>query len=146
MNVESTADTKKRSRVRSLCLVQWGQSLSDTHDSLSRSLFSFWYQARHHKRVLVPEENKFHSVWLYKMENSCKSVFPNTCEWEQQDWNKTMKQRKKIRRGEWIWKEVQRTRKKSSVQSLSRVVTSVTHDSPSRSPIIPWIIGDAAPG
>ena len=35
-----------------------------------------------------------------------------------------------------MWKEVQRTRKKSPVQSLCRVVTSVTHDSPSRSPMI----------
>ena len=60
-------------------------------------------QARHHKRVLVPEESKFHSVWpmvwLYKMGYSCKGVFPNTCALEQQDSNKTMKQRKKVRRG-----------------------------------------------
>ena len=28
------------------------------------------------------------------------------CAWEQQDWNMTMKQRKEVRRGEWMWKEV----------------------------------------
>ena len=165
----------------------------------------------------MPEESKFHSVWLQKMGNSRTSVFPNTCAWEQQPppaggrsarvsapiscwdvgsilamlgktltqqlyatggrgwgdtkpctvnwcqrkshlvsqisfqlptgfqnvvvinkfhplkkqqqhWNKTMKQRKKVRRGEWLWKEVQRTRKKT-VQSvtLSSPVTYVHH-------------------
>ena len=69
------------------------------------------------------------------MGNSCTSVFPNTRAWEQQDWNKTVKQRKKVRREEWVWKEVQRTRKKKSCPvTLSSPVTSVTHDSQSRSP------------
>ena len=55
------------------------------------------------------------------MGNSCTSVFPNTCAWQQQDWNKTIKQRKKVRRGEWLWKEVHWTQKKSPVQSLCQV-------------------------
>ena len=28
------------------------------------------------------------------MMNSCTSVFPNTCAWEQQEWNKTEKDKK----------------------------------------------------
>ena len=31
------------------------------------------------------------------MRNSCKSVLPNTYAWEQQDGNKTKKQKKKVR-------------------------------------------------
>ena len=67
-----------------------------------------------------------------KMGNSCTSVIPNTLAWEQQDWNKTMKQRKKVR-WEWMWKEVQRTRKKRS--------RPVTHNSqsPSSSQLLLWI-------
>ena len=58
---------------------------------------------------------------------TCISVFPNTCAWEHKDWNKTMKQRKKVRRGEWMWKEVQRTRKKQSpVHSLCLVQSRQT--------------------
>ena len=52
------------------------------------------------------------------MGNSCTSVFPNTRTWEQQDLNKTMKQRKKVRR------DVQRTadtKKRSPGQSLNLV-------------------------
>ena len=39
-----------------------------------------------------------HSVWLQEMGNSCKSVFPNTRAWEQQEPNKTKMQTKKVRR------------------------------------------------
>ena len=31
---------------------------------------------------------------------------PNTSAWEQQDWNKTMKQRKNASKKEWKWNEV----------------------------------------
>ena len=44
------------------------------------------------------------------MRNSCTSVFPNTCAWEQQERNKTEKE-KKIRRDACAWKEVKRARK-----------------------------------
>ena len=37
--------------------------------------------------------------------NSCKSVFPNTCAWEQEEWNKTKKQNKKVIREVWVWEE-----------------------------------------
>ena len=36
-------------------------------------------------------KTKFHSVWLQKKRNSCTSVLQNTCGWEQQDKNKTIK-------------------------------------------------------
>ena len=41
------------------------------------------------------------------MWNSVTSVLWNTCAWEQQDWNNTKKQRNDVRRGEWIWKDIQ---------------------------------------
>ena len=45
--------------------------------------------------------------------NSCKSVFPNTRAWEQQEWNETKKQ-KKARREAWVRKEVKRAWKKKN--------------------------------
>ena len=44
--------------------------------------------------------------------NSCTSVFANTCEWEQQDSNKTKAKKKKASRKELIWKEAKWARKK----------------------------------
>ena len=41
-----------------------------------------------------------------------KTVFPNTRALEQQEWNKTKKQKKNIRREEWVWKEAILERKK----------------------------------
>ena len=38
-------------------------------------------------------KSKFHSVWLKKKRNSCTSVLPNTCAWEQQDINTIIKDR-----------------------------------------------------
>ena len=32
-------------------------------------------------------------------------VFPNTCAWEPQEWNKTNKQKKNVRREAWVRKE-----------------------------------------
>ena len=39
----------------------------------------------------------YHSVWLYEMYNSCKSVFPNNRPWEQQEINEIKKQTKKVK-------------------------------------------------
>ena len=57
------------------------------------------------------EKRKYHSVWLQETGNSCTSVFPNTHAWEQQEWNKIMKQTKKVREA-WVWKKGKRARKK----------------------------------
>ena len=38
-------------------------------------------------------------------------VFSHTRAWEQQEWNKTKKQKKKVRRDELVWKEVKQARK-----------------------------------
>ena len=46
------------------------------------------------------------------MRKSRTSIYMNTSEWEQQDWNKTKTQRKKIRLKEWMWKKIQQARKK----------------------------------
>ena len=43
-----------------------------------------------HKGVCF-RNSKFYSVWLHKKRNSCTTVLPNTCASEQQDWNKTIK-------------------------------------------------------
>ena len=61
------------------------------------------------------------------MGNSYTSVLPNTCVWEHQDWNKTMKQRKKVRRGEWMWKELQRARKNKVLSSYLISSSRVSH-------------------
>ena len=55
----------------------------------------------------LSEKRKYHSVWLLEIRNSCTSVFPNTCAFEQQEWNKTERE-KKIRGDVWAWKEVKR--------------------------------------
>ena len=47
------------------------------------------------------------------MGNSCTSVFPNTSAWQQQEWNKTKRQTKNVRREAWVWKDVKRRHKKS---------------------------------
>ena len=55
-------------------------------------------QARHHTRVLVPEESKFQSVGMAiengELMRECFPNLPNTCAWEHQNSNKTLKQRK----------------------------------------------------
>ena len=48
------------------------------------------------KDHLVSRKIKYHSVLLQEMRNSCTSVFPNTCAWEQLEWKKTKKQEKKL--------------------------------------------------
>ena len=39
------------------------------------------------KKAQEREESTTYSGWRQKMWNSCKSVFPNTRAWEQQEWN-----------------------------------------------------------
>ena len=48
------------------------------------------------KDHLVSRKSRYHTVWLQVMWNSCTSVSPSTCSWEQQESNKTMKQRKTV--------------------------------------------------
>ena len=59
-------------------------------------------------QILLPsslcKESKFYWVRLWEMLNSCTSVFPNNCTWE--EWTKTYKQRKRWE--EWIWIEAHR--------------------------------------
>ena len=55
------------------------------------------------------------------MGNSWTSIFPNTREWEQKEWNK-MRETKKVRREEWVWKEV----KSSMARSLLYIGESTT--------------------
>ena len=64
------------------------------------------------------------------MRNSCKSFLQDTCAWEQQDRNKTKKQRKQVRIN------VEKSPVSLTVKKVtwSRPVTSVTHNSPSTSP------------
>ena len=52
------------------------------------------------------------------MINSCKSVFLDTRTWEQQEWNTTKEQKKRLRIEAWGWKEVQRPRKTKEVPEL----------------------------
>ena len=68
------------------------------------------------------------------MGNSCTSVFPNTRAWEQQDWNDNESGEEFKKRRINVERSTADTKKISPVQSLCRVVTSITHDSPSRSP------------
>ena len=42
------------------------------------------------------------------------SVLPNSCAWEQQEWYKTKKQRKKVRWEEWIYEKKKSRHKKCS--------------------------------
>ena len=49
------------------------------------------------------------------MGNPCTIVFPNTREWEQQEWNKTKRQTKKVRREAWVYIE----RSKAGTQERS---------------------------
>ena len=68
----------------------------------------------------IKKNNKYHSVWLQELRNSCTSVSPNGCTWEQQEWNKTKKQMKKVRRGAWVWKEAKHAwKKKESPDGLN---------------------------
>ena len=78
-------------------------------------------------------KSKFHSVWLYKKINSCTSVLPNTCAWEQQDRNKTlMIKDKKARRIEWMWNEAQWARKSPVNLNVKSHLSSSSHVSHSR--------------
>ena len=51
------------------------------------------------------------------MWNVYTSAFPNTSEWEQQEWNKTKKQNKKVRE-EWVLKEIKQAQKKNPTEKL----------------------------
>ena len=57
------------------------------------------------------------------MGNSCTSVFPNTRAWEQQDRNKTMKQRKKEEENK-CGKKYRRQEKRSPGAGLSKLRTN----------------------
>ena len=66
-----------------------------------------------HVYILLHQREKWRSTIQYgysKTGNSCTSVFPNTHAWEQQEWNKTMRQRKTHRREAWVRKKAQRAR------------------------------------
>ena len=63
------------------------------------------------------------------MWNSCKSVFPNTFAWEQQERNNVKKQTHTIRREAAGWEEVKRERKKSpgglSLPNLNTIIINI---------------------
>ena len=97
----------------------------------------FWQQAHHHKRVLVPKENKFHSVWLQEMGigelmHECFPKHPCMGTARQKLGNETEEESKKRRIN--AERSTADTKERSPVQSPCRVVTSVTHDIQSRSP------------
>ena len=49
---------------------------------------------------------------------------PNTCAWEQQEWNKMKKHTKVVRRQAWVWKKAKRARKKE-VPTAYHILTKI---------------------
>ena len=60
--------------------------------------FDFDRQSFGRQTISRREKLRYHSVWIQETGNSCTSVFPNPCAWEQQERNNTMKQTKTHRR------------------------------------------------
>ena len=59
--------------------------------------------------IVLSKKRKCHSAWPSEM---WASVFQNTLAWEQQEWNKTKKQKNSVRSEAWVWKQVKWARKK----------------------------------
>ena len=64
-----------------------------------------------------------------KWGKSCTSVFQNTRAWEQQEWNKTMRQTNTDRRKAWVWKKVKRARNKEVPTAYHYLKNTIAYNS-----------------
>ena len=67
---------------------------------------------RNKDHFALQKKRKYHSVWLWAMRNTRKSILRNTCAWEQQELNKTRGTGEEGKRRHKIEGVVQRTGKK----------------------------------
>ena len=62
-------------------LIFWYNSMLNRETFCRKGCFTYMYG-----------ETEFHTVWRYKMCNSCTSVVPNTSAWQKQERIKTTKE------------------------------------------------------
>ena len=137
-----TAATKKSKSLQALPLQARIKQLcfSGKHKKTAKIITS--HPTKHDRRIIIVNlwqvtPRQFRSCHFAKKEGTIQygymkrethvRVLSQTLAhaWEQQEWDMTKKQMKKVWRGAWVWKEVQRAQKKNEVPTAQTVLFKI---------------------